>query len=54
MHEPLLPAPDAGLDLPVSVMIAEVPTPSSLRRMIRARQTCSCGLLGATTIACKR
>ena len=42
-------APQKGLwvlDLPVSaMMIAEVPRPSSLRRTIRARQTCFCGFL---------
>ncbi len=34
------------LDLPVSAMIAEVPRPSPLSNMMRARQTCFCGLLG--------
>ncbi len=33
---------------------SEVPRPSPLRRTIRARQTCFCGLLGAATIACNR
>jgi hypothetical protein len=42
------------LDLPVSAMIAEVPRPPPLRRTIRARQTCFCGLLGSATIACNR
>ena len=42
------------LDLPVSAMMAEVPSPSPLKRTIRARQTCFCGLLGSATIACNR
>ena len=42
------------LDLPVSVMIAEVHRPSPLRRTIRARQTCFCGLFGSATIARNR
>ena len=33
------------LDLPVAAMIAEVPRPSAVSRMIRARQTCFCGEL---------
>jgi hypothetical protein len=33
------------LDLPVSRMIAFVPTPSALNSTIRARQTCFCGAL---------
>ena len=42
------------LDLPVSAMIDEFPSPSSLFRMIRARQTCFCELFGSATIACNR
>ena len=42
------------LDLPVPVMIAEVPRPSPLSRTMRARQTCFCGLLGSATIARNR
>ena len=41
-------------DLPVAALIAIVPSPSSLNRMIRARQTCFCRLRGAATIACNR
>ena len=41
-------------DLPVAALIAIVPSPSSLNRMIRARQTCFCRLQGAATIACNR
>ena len=40
------------LDLPVSAMMAWVPhPPSPLRRTIRARQTCFCGLFGSATMA---
>ena len=38
----------------LSPMIAEVPRPAPLRRTIRARQTCFCGLLGSATIARNR
>jgi hypothetical protein len=44
-RETLLPAPDAGLGLPVSRIFACVPTPSALIRTIRARQTCFCGAI---------
>src|SRR3546814_4202296 len=39
------------LDLPVAIMIAWVPRPRAVRRMIRARQTCFCGEPRAATIA---
>ena len=42
------------LDLPLSAIIDELPSPSSLFRMIRARQTCFCELFGSATIACNR
>ena len=42
------------LDLPVSAMMAFVPTPSPLRRTIRARQTCFCGLRGAAAMSHSR
>lgn len=35
-------------------MIAKVPVPAALKRMIRARQTCFCGEVGAETIASSR
>ena len=38
------------LALPVAVMMADVPRPSPLRRTIRARQTCFCGLIGFATM----
>ena len=40
--------------LPVSLMMAIVPNPSSLRRTMRARQTCFCGLFGSGTTAPRR
>jgi hypothetical protein len=43
-----------GLATPACRAIAIVPTPSPLKRMIRARQTCFCGLPGAATIASRR
>jgi hypothetical protein len=42
------------LDLPVSRMIAFVPTPSALSNMICARQTCFCGALRSLTKAHNR
>src|SRR3546814_2288374 len=42
------------LDLPVAIMIAWVPRPRAVRRMIRARQTCFCGEPRAATIASSR
>ena len=42
------------LDLPVSAMIDELPSPSSLFKMIRARQTYFCELFGSATIPCNR
>ena len=50
----LLPAPDAGLGLPVRRMISAVPTrpPSAARSC--ARQTCFCGLFRSATIAANR
>ena len=42
------------LDLPVSRMIAFVPTPSALSNTIRARQTCFCGALRSLTRARSR
>lgn len=36
-------------DLPVAAMIATVPKPSSVSRMIRARHTCFCGVPRAPT-----
>ena len=41
-------------DFPVAAMIAIVPRPSALARMIRARHTCFCALLRSSTIARKR
>ena len=41
-------------DLPVAAMIATVPRPSSVRRMIRACQTCFCGDPRAATSALSR
>ena len=55
LHEPFLPAPDAGLrDLPVRRMILLVPTPSALKRMIAARQACFCEALRSLVIASSR
>jgi len=45
LHEALLPVPDA---------ILAVPTPAAVNRMIRARQTCFCGLFRSATIASRR
>ena len=42
------------LPLPTARVIAVVPTPSAVRTMIRARQTCFCGLLRSRMIDCKR
>jgi hypothetical protein len=42
------------LVLPASAMIAKVPGPSALKRIIRARQTCFRGLLGSETTARNR
>ena len=41
-------------DLPVAAMIATVPMPSAVSRMIRARQTCFCGDPRAATSASSR
>src|SRR5271156_3935553 len=49
-----LPAPDAGLGLLVSRMIALVPTPSAVSKTIRARQTCFCGAFRSLTSARSR
>ena len=43
-----------GLLLPVRRMISAVPRPSPVSRMIRARQTCFCGLLRSATTASRR
>jgi hypothetical protein len=43
----------AGLALPDRRMISVVPQPSSVARMISARQTCFCGALRLPTIASK-
>ena len=40
VHEPLLPAPHAGLALPVRRMISLVPPPSAVNSTIRTRHTC--------------
>ena len=53
-HEPLLPAPHSGLETPAQRMISAVPQPSAAARMIRARQTCFCGLLRSATTAANR
>jgi hypothetical protein len=45
LEETLLPAPNAGLDFPVRLMTAFVPTPSAVNSTISARQTCFCGVL---------
>ena len=42
------------LDFAVAEMIAEAPSPSPLRRMIRARQTGFCGPFGSTSMARNR
>ena len=41
-------------DLAVASMMPLVPMPSAVRRMIRARQTCFCGLLRSRTTASRR
>lgn len=41
-------------DLPVAYMIATIPKPSSLIKMIFARHTCFCGELPAATIVSSR
>jgi hypothetical protein len=41
-------------DLPVAAMMPFVPEPSAVRRMIRARQTCFCGVLRSATTASRR
>ena len=41
-------------DLPVAAMMAFVPKPSAVRRMIRARQTCFCGVLRSATMVSRR
>jgi hypothetical protein len=41
-------------DLPTARVMAVVPAPSAVRTMIRARQTCFCGLLRSRMIDCKR
>ena len=42
------------LPLPTARMTEVVPAPSAVRAMIRARQTCFCGLLRSRMIDCKR
>jgi len=54
MHEALLAAPDHSFALANGAQIALVPSPSAVRTMIRARQTCFCGLLRSRMIDCKR
>ena len=41
-------------DLPVEVMTPVVPTPSEVRRMIRARHACFCEVLRSATMASRR
>ena len=41
-------------DLPVKVMTPVVPTPSEVRRMIRARHACFCEVLRSATMASRR
>ena len=41
-------------DFCVAAMIAFVPSPSALKRMIRARQTCFCGVFRLDTMATSR
>jgi hypothetical protein len=43
-----------GLATPARRMTARVPQPSAVARMIRARQTCFCGLLRSATTASSR
>jgi hypothetical protein len=52
--EAFLPAPDAGLGLAGSRMIAFVPTPSAVSSTICARQTCFCDALRSLTGARSR
>jgi hypothetical protein len=42
------------LPLPTARITAVVPSPSTVRTMIRARHTCFCGLLRSRMIDCKR
>jgi hypothetical protein len=49
-HEPLLPAPTPGFETPARRIISAVPQPSAVARMIRARQTCFCGLFRSATV----
>ena len=41
-------------DLPVAAMMAFVPKPSAVSSMIRARQTCFCGVLRSLTMVSRR
>jgi len=43
-----------GFDTPARRITAAVPQPSAVVRMIRARQTCFCGVLRSATIASSR
>jgi hypothetical protein len=43
-----------GFDTPARRIAAAVPQPSAVARMIRARQTCFCGLFRSATIASSR
>ena len=43
-----------GFDTPARRMISAVPQPSPVARMIRARQTCFCGLFRSATIRSSR
>ena len=43
-----------GFDTPARRMIAAVPQPSAVARMICTRQTCFCGLFRSATIASSR
>ena len=43
-----------GFDTPARRMISAVPQPSPVARMIRARQTCFCGLLRSATTRSSR
>ena len=54
LGEACLPAPDAGLDLPVVAIIPCVPLPSAVKRTIRARQTCFWGVFRPEMIASSR
>lgn len=53
-HEPLLPAPDADLDVSVRRMSSLAPTPSALGSTIAARQTCLCVEFRSSVIASSR